>query len=134
MTPSTGIPAVSRFSVPKHNCHSSVCGHNARAASRPKKTCFTPRFRSRRDFLTLAASVYPLLSGFFHRGSKENSISHTNKFFSFCYFSITYPFARHLEPGGGTTVESVGLPQFGAILTVKMPTDPIIIIIPGSWI
>jgi hypothetical protein len=72
--------------------------------------------------------------GFFNRKSAEVCIGDTNKFFSFCFFSITYRFSERLEAGGGTTVKSAGLPQFRAILTVKMPTDPIIIIMPGSWI
>jgi hypothetical protein len=39
-----------------------------------------------------------------------------------------------LEADGEPRVKSEGLPQFRAILTVKMPTEPIIIIVTGMWI
>jgi hypothetical protein len=38
-------------------------------------------------------------------------INHTNIFFSFFYFSITYRFSELWEAIGGTTVESAGLPH-----------------------
>jgi hypothetical protein len=53
------------------------------------------------------------LKGFFNRKSAEVYIGDTNKFFSFCFFSITYRFSERLEAGGGTTVKSAGLPQSG---------------------
>src|ERR1017187_10014163 len=60
-------------------------------------------------------------------------VGHTNKFFNLLFFSITYRLFWISSAEGRTTVESEGLPQLRAILTVKMPTEPIIIII-GSWI
>jgi hypothetical protein len=45
---------------------------------------------------------------------------------------MAYGFLSAFWGKWGTTVKLEGLPQFWQILTVKMPTDPIIIII-GSW-
>src|ERR1022692_1633683 len=75
------------------------------------ETCFTLRLSSRRVCSLRRRQFILILKGFFNRKSAENSINHTNKFFSFCYFSITYRFSEQMEAGGRTTVESVGLPQ-----------------------
>ena len=129
-----GIPAVCASPSRNTKAIGLFCGCGARAASRPMKPAARHGLVNR-AFSSLRGRRFILILRAFSTGNPQKFVSVTQtNFFLSVFFSITYRFSERLEAGGGTTVKSAGLPQFRAILTVKMPTDPIIIIMPGSWI
>jgi hypothetical protein len=82
---------------------------------------------------TVNSRLQPPLPSFFAREAEEIFSFYKHIFFLLFIFNNLSVFSP-AEPGQWTTFELEGLPQSRAILTVKMPTEPIIIIIGGGSI
>jgi hypothetical protein len=92
------------------------------------------KVRSRRGFLALATSIYPHLRGLFQPEIRRSFYpSHKQIFFFLLFFNNLSVF-RALGGWERDYCEISRIAAVGAILTVKMPTDPIIIIVGGGLI